>query len=73
MELDAVKCSECQMMGMKSRVYQGITTMTLLYCQPYYDELGNIVYPPSPNKGTTTYRCSNGHNWTGEHRGFLDG
>ena len=58
-----MKCPECQKQGLKSKVYVGSSTTTLLAFQPYYDEEGNYHYD-DPNTIYTSYSCSNGHSWT---------
>lgn len=58
-------CPTCKENGMRSRVYSQGTRSTLIgYTQSYYDENGNYVENPDPNRHTTTYLCSNGHQWT---------
>ncbi len=58
-----MKCPICEKNKMKSCVYVGTTTSTLLYTPPYYDEEGNL-HPNDPNTYTTNYSCSKGHKWT---------
>ena len=57
-----VFCPQCQELGLKSCVYVGTQTATLLAAIPYYDEDGNFHYQ-DPNTYTTSYSCSNGHTW----------
>lgn len=58
-------CPTCKEKDMRSRVYSQGTSSTLLGWSPgYYDEDGNYVENPDPNRHTTTYLCSNGHQWT---------
>ena len=57
-----MKCPVCQELGLKSKVYPGTSTQTLLYCQPFYDE-GGLFHHHDYNTTTTTYSCSNGHYW----------
>lgn len=61
-------CPKCKKLGKKSTVYPGIASTTLLYCQPFYDEEGNY-HDHDCNTTTTTYRCSNGHEWMESHEG----
>ena len=62
-----VICLECKKQGLKSKVYPGGSTTTLMYCQPFYDEEGNYHHHDY-NTTTTEYSCSKGHKWV-EHRG----
>jgi len=57
-----VFCPVCQEKGLKSSVYVGHTTGTLIWNQPYYDEEGNYHYVDT-NTYTTSYTCSLGHAW----------
>ena len=56
-------CPICAKKGLKSYVYVGTMTTTLMYSQPYYDEEGKYHFN-DPNTRCTDYRCSNGHNWS---------
>ena len=59
-----MKCPECVKEGKKSRVMPGISTRTCMYAPPgYYNEDGEWVNIPDPNKTTTQYRCSEGHDF----------
>lgn len=58
-----MQCPECQKEGKKSKVYQGMSTTTLLGWIPYWDEEGKY-HNDNPNTTTTEYSCSNGHRWT---------
>jgi len=55
-------CLECKKKGLKSQVYPGVSSTTLLYCQPFYDEKGRY-HDHDANTTTTEYSCSNGHKW----------
>jgi hypothetical protein len=55
-------CPECQKEGQRSKVYIGATSVTLMAVHRYYDEDGDL-HVDDPNKMTTTYSCSNGHQW----------
>lgn len=57
-----MKCPECKKLGLKSKVYVGASSTTLLAFTPYYDEEGNYHHN-DPNVITTSYTCSNGHSW----------
>ena len=61
-------CSECKKLGLKSQVFLGGSTVTLMYCQPFYDEDGNYHHHDS-NTTTTSYSCSQGHKWTESCKG----
>lgn len=56
-------CETCKAQGLKSCVYPGQSTVTLMGWSPYYDEKGEL-HSHDPNWHTTSYRCSNGHEWT---------
>ena len=55
-------CEQCKDEGKRSKVYPGMSYVTALGWQPFYDEDGNFVND-DPNITTTTYRCSNSHRW----------
>ena len=57
-----MKCPNCISENKKSCVYEGMTTSTLLYFQPYYDEDGKYHYHDL-NTSTTHYKCTNNHEW----------
>lgn len=61
-------CPECQKEGKKSMVYPGVSSTTLMYCAPFYDEKGEFHNHDS-NITTTPYSCSNGHEWTEKSSG----
>jgi len=56
-------CPECKKQGLKSMVFPGSSSTTLMYCQPFYDPEGQYHHHDS-NITTTEYECSNGHQWT---------
>lgn len=58
-----MKCPACEREDLRSCVYPGMSTSTLMYFAPYYDEDGNYHMHDS-NTHTTHYSCSNGHNWS---------
>jgi hypothetical protein len=58
-----MKCPVCEKEEKKSCVYPGMSTSTLMYCLPYYDEEGKY-HSHDTNTHTTQYSCSNGHNWS---------
>lgn len=65
-----MRCPECVEAGQRSKVYVGLSTTTLMYAQPFYDEDGRWHHH-DPNQTTTEYTCSNGHSWketTGPHQ-----
>lgn len=57
-----MKCLECVLEGERSTVTPGSTETTLLSHNTYYDEDG-VYHDHDPNRHTTPYRCSRGHNW----------
>lgn len=61
-------CPKCKKKGLKSRVFPGTGTTTLMYCQPFYDEQGQYHHHDS-NVNTMEYECSNGHHWTEQASG----
>lgn len=56
-------CSRCLYQGKKSKITIGLSTKTLAYYPPFYDEQGKY-HDHDANTTTTEYSCSNGHNWT---------
>ena len=61
-------CPKCKEQELKSGVFPGISTRTLVYCAPFYDESGNYHIHDS-NITTTGYRCTNGHEWSDKSMG----
>lgn len=58
-----MKCNQCVREGKRSKVFQGMTSSTLMGGGgPYYDEDGSY-HRHDPNTISTTYKCSNGHKW----------
>ena len=55
-------CEQCREHGLKSKVFPGMTFVTAMSWQAYYDEEGQYVNN-DPNIHTTDYRCSNRHRW----------
>jgi len=55
-------CPECGKARLQSRVYIGVSSTTLAYSPPFYDEEGRY-HDHDPNIRTTQYECSNGHQW----------
>ena len=62
-----MKCKECVANGQKSKVYPGYSTTTCAGVQTFYDEDGKF-HIHDPNVTTTTYTCSNGHEWVEDKR-----
>ena len=58
-----MKCPECVKVRGRSVVTEGGGRTTLMSPNNYYDEDG-IFHSHDPNITTTTYSCSNGHEWT---------
>ena len=56
-------CPACRHQGLKSKVYVGASTCTLLGWMPYYDEDG-VYHSDDPNTLCTMYECSQGHQFT---------
>ena len=57
-----MKCPVCTQLGLRSKVFQGIGSCTLLHCPPYYDEDG-VYHNHDWNSTTYGYTCSQGHEW----------
>jgi len=64
-----MKCPICVEKKLKSCVYVGISTSTLMYCAPYYDEDGKY-HSHDSNVNATEYNCSQGHKWSESHIGI---
>lgn len=60
--LTCMICPSCLSEGKKSLVYPGMASTTLMYCAPFYDEDGKYHHHDA-NTTTSSYRCSNGHEW----------
>ena len=58
-----MKCPKCVEEGEKSQVYPGLTSVTCMGYQPYYDEEGKF-HRHDPNWHSSSFRCSRGHEWT---------
>lgn len=56
-------CPECQKQGLKSKVYPGVSTVTLMGISEYYDEEGRY-HRDDPNIRTSSFSCSKGHRWS---------
>lgn len=56
-------CQTCKELGLKSKVRQGVSSTTLAYFAPYWDEEG-VYHDIYGNTTTRIYNCSNGHSWT---------
>lgn len=53
-------CEQCKQDGKTSRVSRGLTYVTAMGYDQYYDENGKEHFH-DPNKRTTSFACSNGH------------
>ena len=53
---------QCHEEGKKSWVHPGVSSTTLMYFQPYYDEEGKY-HNHDGNTTITNYSCSNGRSW----------
>ena len=58
-----MKCPECIKLGLRSKIFAGMSSGTLMCCHPFYDEDG-VYHHHDYNKTTTNYSCSNGHSWS---------
>ena len=67
-KVNKMKCPKCEEEGKRSKVYVGGSSSTLLGWTPYYDEDGNY-HNNDPNRITTNYSCSEGHNFMIVRRG----
>ena len=67
-----MKCPECVKSGLRSRVYIGLSSTTLLNWTPFYDEDGQLRNVRNPNTTTTDYTCSQGHSWSEQAGGEGD-
>lgn len=56
-------CKKCQENNLKSKVFAGGCSSTLMTASSYYDEEGKPHYHDL-NTTTAEYRCSNGHRFT---------
>jgi hypothetical protein len=63
-----MKCPVCVEKNLKSSVYPGMSTSTLLWCPPYYDEEGKY-HCHDGNNHKTDYNCSQGHVWSESNTG----
>ncbi len=57
-----MKCPECEKAGKRSRVYEGLSTVTCMAHQTFWDE-GGAWHSHDPNISTQSLRCSEGHTW----------
>ena len=61
-------CEKCKASGQRSTVTGGMSSSTLMYCSPWYDEDGKY-HSHDMNWRTTSYQCSNGHRWSVHEQG----
>ena len=61
-------CKTCQEKGELSSVYVGAGMRTLLAVQSFYDPEGKY-HVHDGNTTTTSYNCTNGHNWWESNKG----
>ena len=59
-----MKCLECQREGVRSKVFVGVMTSTLMHCPGFYDEEG-VYHIHDMNEITTSYTCARGLCWAG--------
>ncbi len=57
-----MKCPTCVEEGEKSKIFPLGSSMTLMYCAPFYDEEG-VYHHHDGNIITSEYRCSREHHW----------
>lgn len=57
-----MKCEKCVEAGLRSFVYPGITFVTSMISQSFYDEDG-IYHHHDPNWHSSSWSCSQGHRW----------
>jgi len=62
-----MKCPQCIESGLRSTISIGGSFTTSMASASYYDEGGNYHHHDL-NMTSTTYRCSNGHEWTGNSK-----
>lgn len=55
-------CPKCKELGLRSRVYPGMSMVTAMFFRPFYDEDGEL-HNHDNNIRTTEYSCSNRHRW----------
>lgn len=55
-------CEECKKTGLKSFVYPGMSTSTLMHSAPFFDQDGTR-HDHDSNTSETSYSCSNKHHW----------
>lgn len=60
-------CPECQVLGLKSRVNIGLSSMTCANILTFIGEDG-VHHRHDPNTRTTRYGCTNGHTWKEERK-----
>lgn len=63
-----MKCPACTSEGKRSRVYPGVSSSTLMWCAPFYDEDGRYHHHDM-NTTTTSFSCSKGHRWIESAKG----
>jgi hypothetical protein len=61
-------CEQCKTECKTSKVCPGVGATTLVYNPPFYDEHGKYHHHDS-NVTTSTYTCSNGHEWSARSTG----
>lgn len=55
-------CPECRIEGLRSTVNSGMSMTTGMGYTSFWDEDG-VHHVHDPNTTTTSYLCSNGHEW----------
>lgn len=57
-----MKCPTCVASGERSTVTPGYSVVTAMFANSFYDEDGQY-HRHDPNSRTTSFGCSNGHEW----------
>lgn len=59
-----MRCPTCKAEGREHTVHEGMSSTTCMYGGPgYWNERDEWVPPANVNARTTSYWCSNGHQW----------
>jgi hypothetical protein len=63
-------CNQCREQGMKSTLNVDNRYMNMVHRPGYYNEDGRYILPSSEDLMVTSYRCSNGHQFTLRSNGY---
>lgn len=58
-----MKCPKCEKVGQKSSVQEHGTFATSMFVKRYWDDDGEKIHNHDPNIYSTSYSCSQGHEW----------